>query len=467
MFSLSIRKNTTLRLKWTFVTGAGAGATGLTPVVRIKRQSDGFFLKSDGTWVTPVAAEYTMTAVDATNLPGQYYFDWAVPNTDESYSIRLDGTSGAANRYVDAYVKTGTPDITSNATHLNNGDLSTNAAEVTLLSLKVRNHSGDAVLFESYNATGTGLVIKGNDDGHGIDITAGVGGADNAGVKITSASNGANAAGVKVIASGTLARGVEIVSDDSSLYLENNNGASIEAINTIGVGLQGADVADATWGAARSTYQAVGSFGQGVASVQGNVTGSVGSVAAGGITASSIAADAIGASELAADAVTEIATAVKNAVLDEPTSSHATAGTAGKAIADGAVGGGGSTSVSILPLQSTVATNPVSRTAVSLVQYAMNPDFVLAIRDSTGAAIDCTGKSLRLLVIDPVLDIKVFTLTTADAQITISGNQLTCKPTSVMVAVAQNYEYEVWEIAAEPQLLAWGPLSILRGHYSE
>lgn len=40
--------------------------------------------------------------------------------------------------------------------------------------------------------------------------------------------------------------------------------------------------------------------------IAASVTGAVGSVAAGGITASSIAADAIGASELAADAVTEI-----------------------------------------------------------------------------------------------------------------------------------------------------------------
>lgn len=71
--------------------------------------------------------------------------------------------------------------------------------------------------------------------------------------------------------------------------------------------------------------------------VGGNVTGSVGSVATGGITASSIAADAIGASELAADAVAEIAAAISipsaatiaDAVWDEATSGHATAGTYG------------------------------------------------------------------------------------------------------------------------------------------
>jgi hypothetical protein len=64
----------------------------------------------------------------------------------------------------------------------------------------------------------------------------------------------------------------------------------------------------------------------GGAVVAASVTGAVGSVSAGGITASSIAADAIGASELAADAIAEIA----DAVWDEATSGHTTAGTFGQ-----------------------------------------------------------------------------------------------------------------------------------------
>lgn len=72
--------------------------------------------------------------------------------------------------------------------------------------------------------------------------------------------------------------------------------------------------------------------------VGGNVTGSVGSVASGGITtasfaagainAAAIAADAIGASELAADAVAEIA----DAIWDEATSGHTTSGTFGEQV---------------------------------------------------------------------------------------------------------------------------------------
>lgn len=81
-----------------------------------------------------------------------------------------------------------------------------------------------------------------------------------------------------------------------------------------------AAVADAVWDEARSGHVSAGSFGQGVASVQGNVTGSTASIATAGITSTSfdtgaitataIASDAIGAAELATDAVTEIANAV-------------------------------------------------------------------------------------------------------------------------------------------------------------
>jgi len=87
-------------------------------------------------------------------------------------------------------------------------------------------------------------------------------------------------------------------------------------------------VVSAVWAALRADNAVVGSFGEGVASVQGdvtgdvggnvdgnvggNVTGSVGSVAAGGITASSLAADAISASALSAAAAQEMADEILN-----------------------------------------------------------------------------------------------------------------------------------------------------------
>lgn len=89
----------------------------------------------------------------------------------------------------------------------------------------------------------------------------------------------------------------------------------------------GAEIAAAVWDEARAGHVAGGSFGEGVASVQGNVTGSVasvtgnvggnvtgsvGSVAAGGITAASVATGAIDADAIATDAANEIADALLN-----------------------------------------------------------------------------------------------------------------------------------------------------------
>lgn len=80
------------------------------------------------------------------------------------------------------------------------------------------------------------------------------------------------------------------------------------------------EIVAAIWNAARATYNSAGSFGEGAASVQGNVTGSVasvagnvggnvtgsvGSVASGGITAASVATGAIDADAIASSAITD------------------------------------------------------------------------------------------------------------------------------------------------------------------
>ena len=103
-------------------------------------------------------------------------------------------------------------------------------------------------------------------------------------------------------------------------------------------------------GAVGSVTGAVGSVTGAVASVTGNVggnvTGSVGSVASGGITAASIAADAIGASELAADAVAEIA----DQVWDEARSGHVTDGSFGQAFVGARIGTAQSATASTIVL---------------------------------------------------------------------------------------------------------------------
>lgn len=53
------------------------------------------------------------------------------------------------------------------------------------------------------------------------------------------------------------------------------------AINSDAIGLSGAqEIADAVWDAVRASHVTAGTFGEGVASVQGNVTGSIGSLGA-------------------------------------------------------------------------------------------------------------------------------------------------------------------------------------------
>jgi hypothetical protein len=103
-----------------------------------------------------------------------------------------------------------------------------------------------------------------------------------------------------------------------------------------------ARLADAIWDEARAGHVSAGSFGQGVASVQGNITGSVASVASGGITSASFASGAVNAAALASDAVAEIA----DGVWDESQSGHTSAGTFGKYL-DGQVTTGGASAASV------------------------------------------------------------------------------------------------------------------------
>ena len=90
------------------------------------------------------------------------------------------------------------------------------------------------------------------------------------------------------------------------------------AANAIGASELAADavteIVAAVWNAARATYTAAGSFGEGAASV----IGSVGSVGAGGITAASLAADSITAAKIAADAIgaSQLATDAVNEIRD-------------------------------------------------------------------------------------------------------------------------------------------------------
>lgn len=80
------------------------------------------------------------------------------------------------------------------------------------------------------------------------------------------------------------------------------------------------------WNASRSSHTTSGTFGEGAASVQGNVAGSVGSVASGGITSASFATDAISSGALSSGAANKAA----DALLDRSLSGHNTTGTVGE-----------------------------------------------------------------------------------------------------------------------------------------
>jgi len=87
------------------------------------------------------------------------------------------------------------------------------------------------------------------------------------------------------------------------------------ADNAGGSGLTLDGISDAVWDEQRGGHTTGGSFGQGVASVQVNVTGSVGSVTtvgSGAITAPSFASGALDSAALATSAVTEIQTGLIN-----------------------------------------------------------------------------------------------------------------------------------------------------------
>lgn len=89
-----------VRLVFSVVT-AGAGVIGLTPTVAIRRQSDGFWF--NGTIVSPAdpfASAYatnTMAALDVTNLPGMYFFDFPQARDTQvvsDYEVRMQSASG-------------------------------------------------------------------------------------------------------------------------------------------------------------------------------------------------------------------------------------------------------------------------------------------------------------------------------------------------------------------------------------
>jgi hypothetical protein len=159
-----------------------------------------------------------------------------------------------------------------------------------------------------------------------------------------------------------------------------------------GGGFVSAEVALAVWGAVRASYATVGTFGHGVASVQGNIVGTV----------QGIAADGINILTFAAGTVSSIAGTVADSVLDEAMSGHTTAGSLGKYVAD--------------VLEDT-GTTLDARIPAALVGGRMSSD-VGSIAASTAAATNqsAAARTIHLGTVDSGT-----TTTVVDATLTQSG----------------------------------------------
>lgn len=199
---------------------------------------------------------------------------------------------------------------------------------------------------------------------------------------------------------------------DSSVGAMANNVLTAAAINANAITSAKVDstvhaaTADAVWDEARAGHTTLGSFGEGVASVAGNVEGDVSGnvignvegevfgVGSSAITATSFAAGAITAASLAADAGEEIA----DAVWDEPRAGHVTAGSFGQGVASvqgnvtgsvGSVSGnvGGNVSGSVGSVASGGITSS-SFAAGAITSTTLASDTITAAKVATDVATD-------------------------------------------------------------------------------
>jgi hypothetical protein len=141
------------------------------------------------------------------------------------------------------------------------------------------------------NGSGDGINLTGGQTGDGLHALGGLSG----GYGIHALSQGIGGSGLYAQGSGAGGSGATFNGDNSDLTLTNSASATL---------------ADAVW-LSGSTRQLTGTQAFNLTGdITGNLSGSVGSVAAGGITSASIATGAVDADALATDAVEEIRNAV-------------------------------------------------------------------------------------------------------------------------------------------------------------
>lgn len=72
---------------------SASGVTGATISLNIKRQSDGFYWTGAG--YTSAVTALTMNELDATNLPGIYYYDFRPTGPDANFVLRATTATAA------------------------------------------------------------------------------------------------------------------------------------------------------------------------------------------------------------------------------------------------------------------------------------------------------------------------------------------------------------------------------------
>lgn len=107
MFADRRKAGSTVRLAYTAWSDNDLLVTGLTPLFRVIRESDGYLLDADdGAFRETPGSEFAMDELSAVNAPGRYFKKWILPATvGESYTVIVDGGATVANRHADCRVE--------------------------------------------------------------------------------------------------------------------------------------------------------------------------------------------------------------------------------------------------------------------------------------------------------------------------------------------------------------------------
>ncbi len=229
----------------------GTGKTGLSPTVAIKRISDGFWLQAGGASFGAGFASNTMTAVDASNLPGLYQYapsSGALAYTsgkDGYYMYASEGTTATAEfSHITPYVSVDT------------GVTLTTGAESQLV---------DAV----WNEARSGHTTSGT-FGEGVKVqtvnSSAITSSSFAANSITASAIAANAIGASELATDAISEIVDAVWDET-LSTHLSSGSTGEALNDAGQGFASLNptdiqnIADAVWDESAAGHTDSNTFG--------------------------------------------------------------------------------------------------------------------------------------------------------------------------------------------------------------